>query len=457
MTGTHITLVTAYGSPVLDFTYHDRHWPGRADGKGSTLEVINTAGDYTSTRQLASQQRVRRLAGLGGQRTAADGVVDQRGAQPQRSAAVQDAIELYNPTGDAIDIGGWYLSDSSDNYDKFRIPAGTHHPGRRHTWSSTSDDFNPDPLNPGRTTSRSTAPMATTCGCCRPTPRQADCFRRPRRVRAARSGESFGRWPNGSGEPVSDAHADAGPGPRPKQRPAVGPLVISEVQLPAPSSRRRPTTWSSSRSTTPRRTAVDLTNWRLAGGIDFDFPAGTLLGLARGAGGRALRPQRRGHSWRPSAATTASAPAVQIVGGYTRHAERHRRARSQLERPDMPPPDEPTFIPHVLEDEVDYAGDLVPATTGGGQSLNRLGSRLWGNDAEQLDGRGRPAPAPCTMAAQVVGPARLLQQLGLRRQRRRRPTPRTTRPSPRTRRPCCPARRPPSPTTPATAAASTAS
>ena len=36
-----------------------------------------------------------------------------------------DAIELYNPTAAPINLGGWYLSDDSDNYQKFRIPNGT--------------------------------------------------------------------------------------------------------------------------------------------------------------------------------------------------------------------------------------------------------------------------------------------------------------------------------------------
>ena len=36
-----------------------------------------------------------------------------------------DWIELYNTTSNPINLGGWYLSDSSVNPAKFRIPAGT--------------------------------------------------------------------------------------------------------------------------------------------------------------------------------------------------------------------------------------------------------------------------------------------------------------------------------------------
>ncbi len=36
-----------------------------------------------------------------------------------------DWIELFNPTGGAVDLSGWYLSDSSASLQKFAIPAGT--------------------------------------------------------------------------------------------------------------------------------------------------------------------------------------------------------------------------------------------------------------------------------------------------------------------------------------------
>ena len=36
-----------------------------------------------------------------------------------------DTIELYNPTGAPIDIGGWYLSDEGGDLLQFEIPAGT--------------------------------------------------------------------------------------------------------------------------------------------------------------------------------------------------------------------------------------------------------------------------------------------------------------------------------------------
>ena len=36
-----------------------------------------------------------------------------------------DTIELYNPTTNAVNIGGWFISNSEDNLKKFRVPDNT--------------------------------------------------------------------------------------------------------------------------------------------------------------------------------------------------------------------------------------------------------------------------------------------------------------------------------------------
>lgn len=38
---------------------------------------------------------------------------------------LEDALELYNPTENSVNIGGWSISNSPDNPYKFRVPAGT--------------------------------------------------------------------------------------------------------------------------------------------------------------------------------------------------------------------------------------------------------------------------------------------------------------------------------------------
>jgi len=41
------------------------------------------------------------------------------------TAPFEDAIELLNPTGASVNVGGWWLSDDKSNLQKFQIPGGT--------------------------------------------------------------------------------------------------------------------------------------------------------------------------------------------------------------------------------------------------------------------------------------------------------------------------------------------
>ena len=52
--GEHLQFVAFNGTAIFDFTYNDSgRWPGRADGRGSSLEFVGVDSDYTDARQLA--------------------------------------------------------------------------------------------------------------------------------------------------------------------------------------------------------------------------------------------------------------------------------------------------------------------------------------------------------------------------------------------------------------------
>ena len=38
---------------------------------------------------------------------------------------LKDAVELFNPTSQSVDISGWFLSNTGKSLKKFRIPNGT--------------------------------------------------------------------------------------------------------------------------------------------------------------------------------------------------------------------------------------------------------------------------------------------------------------------------------------------
>lgn len=50
-------------------------------------------------------------------------------AFPDNYMKHEDWLELYNTTADAVDIGGWYLSDDKEEPQKWSLPAGTTIPG----------------------------------------------------------------------------------------------------------------------------------------------------------------------------------------------------------------------------------------------------------------------------------------------------------------------------------------
>ena len=58
-----------------------------------------------------------------------------------------DAIELHNVTSARIDVSGWYLSDSANDFRQFRIPDATVIPADGYL-SFDEYDFNPGRWEP---------------------------------------------------------------------------------------------------------------------------------------------------------------------------------------------------------------------------------------------------------------------------------------------------------------------
>jgi hypothetical protein len=112
------------GTLIHEFTYDDSgDWPGRADGKGSTLEVLDTSGDYNDSENWRSSGEFNGSPGAEGQGLDNRVVINE--LLTHTDPPQTDAIELFNTTNAPIDVGGWYLSDNNNQYNKFRIPDGT--------------------------------------------------------------------------------------------------------------------------------------------------------------------------------------------------------------------------------------------------------------------------------------------------------------------------------------------
>ena len=172
--------------------------------------------------------------------------------------------------------------------------------------------------------------------------------------------------------------------------PRVGPLIISEINH----SPADPTINAILLDPTisvddlefveihnPTVQSVDLTNWRLRGGIGFEFDNGVLLSPGETIVVLPFNPGRDDNQAKVNAFRSQyGIPAnTRLLGGYSGNL-RDGGERVELQRPDEPPVEEPDFIPRLSEDFVIYDA-LAPWPNDAGQSINRLSNSSYGNAA----------------------------------------------------------------------------
>jgi hypothetical protein len=258
--GELLTLVDFDGKMIQQFRYDDGGaWPRRADGGGSSLEVLDVTGDLNQPWNFAASVAFGGSPGRAAEPSLPGPVINE--LLTHTDLPQIDAVELYNPTNQTWNLGGWYLSDSGANLLRFAIPAGTIlPPGGYLVWDETQLGFG------FRGQSSDDAWLIA-----------ADADGRPTRFvdhvefAAAQNGVSYGRWPNGSGVMFPQAALSLGAA---NAGPRQGEIVISEVHY-APANDRSEDAfielWNHSGS------AIDLTGWRTRGTFDFDFADGTII------------------------------------------------------------------------------------------------------------------------------------------------------------------------------------
>ena len=392
--GEQLALSDVAGNMILDFEYNDADpWPQRADGAGASLELINPMA--TPVDELSKAYRWRGSVAWGGSPggfgTGPVGVViNEILANTNGLGITSDSIELFNPTQRPIDMSGWYLSDSNDDFLKYRIPDGTLL-GAGDYIVFDERDFNP---TPGQPDSRSFALSGT---------RGDDVwlvipdgaggaaqFVDDVHFAASLEGESLGRVPNGSGRLAALHQVTLGAA---NAAPRVGPVIIGELNYHpgSPSAEAMAEDPDLTRGDlefieihNPTDAPVDLTDWRIEGGVEFAFAPGTVLPAGNSLVLVNFEPDSQANASRLRAFRLHYGldPDVRIFGGYSGQLSNGGEV-VRLMRADAPPADEPTLIPRVLEDEVLY-NDLPPWPTdadGSGKSLQRQSATAFGNAA----------------------------------------------------------------------------
>ena len=378
--GEELTLVDSGANEIQSVDYGDDDpFSSLADGNGFSLvlnDPVNTPveelGKYYSWR--ASSE----LGGTPGEASASPTGVVINEILANTDAGQSDAIELFNPTNQAIDVGLFFLSDSVESPFKFRIPAGTVIPVGGYVVYDESD-FNPTPGNPGVNDFAFSSGgddvllsrAVVVAGSVSPFVEDFISFG------ATFSGDSLGRTPDGTGRLTRLASNSFGSVNGDAQ---VGPLVISEINYhpedPSAAALAIDPLLTDNdleyiEIANPTSSSIDLTDWRIRGEADFDFAAGTSL-----AAGAAIVVV----SFDPSLAINANklaafqahyslASSVTIVGGLNDSLS-NSTGRISLQQPDAP--DLLGAIPHVVVDELVY-DDLSPWANadGNGQVLER--------------------------------------------------------------------------------------
>ena len=124
--GEQLVMVTSTAAVNQDFEYNDGdRWPERADGVGSSLEVVDTAGNFSDEDNYQASNEYLGTPGAAGTGPGIvyDVIINE--ILSNSGASSPDRIELFNSTGSAVDLSKWYLSDSDTDLFKYQIPDGT--------------------------------------------------------------------------------------------------------------------------------------------------------------------------------------------------------------------------------------------------------------------------------------------------------------------------------------------
>ena len=368
--GETLGLVDSLGLEVASVTYNDSGlWSVAADGDGASL-VLDS--DSTSSLLSGKHYSWRASVEYGGTPGAASaspsGVVINEIVSHSDLPDV-DSIELFNATGSAINIGGWYLSDSGSDPFQYQIPASTVlSAGGYLVFDENDFNFALSSLGEEVYLTRSVNGLPA--------------FEDAVEFGATFNGDSVGRLPNGSGRL---AHIDSPTLGQANQTHGVADLIISEVHYnPLPPTGNPVGVGDNdiefvevfNRS----NQAIDLSDWRLRGDVDFDFPQVTLQ-PGQSIPVLAFDPSVSSAQLDAFRAQYGISTNVPLLGGFSGDLG-NSFGRVSLQQADAPPASDPTITPWVTVDEVVY-DDLAPFADAdnNGLSLNRISSTSLGSAA----------------------------------------------------------------------------
>ena len=374
--GEEIVLRDPDGNIVLRFEYDNAGgWPGRSDGGGSSLIVIDT--DYSDEDNWIASPEFGGSPGTSG--STSDYSVSITEVLSHTDLPSLDTIEIRNDSDQPIDISGWYLSDSDTNWKKYEIPVDSVIPSQGYITFDESD-FNPNGLwNPNAGEPADWEFAISSSGdqvyLIESENGNPLYFAAERDFGAARNGVSFGQYLNSEEEEYFTAQSAVTIGSE-NSAPLVGPLVITEIMyqnIPGEMSWIEIQNISSSRVDLFDNANTDQV-WKV-NGIAFDFPPNQSISQS----GVALIVSGDPVLFR---AQNSVPPEVPIYGPF----EGSIQADGENLRLEMPEPDEPE-PKFITIDAVRYSTtDPWPSVAEGlGHSIERVFVNEFGNEPKNWE------------------------------------------------------------------------
>jgi hypothetical protein len=290
-----------------------------------------------------------------------------------------DWIELHNRTNADLNIGGWFLSDSALDYQKYRIPPGTVIPARGFVVFREDVHFGPASVDPNKISAFGLSDTGEKVYLSSAVNDQLTDYRTQEDFGATSEGETLGTYyKNSSNSYNFVAMATPTPGGA-NSYPRVGPIVISEIMYNPAGSGTGDAEYiellNISKSAVTLYDPDKNAGWRLSDGVEFQFsttepviiPAGKRIVLTKNATlftqvfGALVPPQTQVLEW--------------SLGGLANSGE-----TLQLDKPG--PFDAANVLQFVRHDRVNFDDDAPwpKAPDGGGTSLTRVFERHYGND-----------------------------------------------------------------------------
>ncbi|HOB31815.1 MAG TPA: lamin tail domain-containing protein, partial [Verrucomicrobiota bacterium] len=368
--GGTIQLINELGGILLEVEYDEKHpWPAAANGAGHSLVLSRPSYGENDPRAWSASDVI------GG----SPGAFEHAGSEPARGVVIneflanpvssqQDFIELFNTRLEPVNLSGAWLTDSAGEL-KFRIPDGTVIPARGWlSWTQSQLGFGLAAegeqiflVNSNRTRVLDAVVFDA----------QAD-------------GVSTGRSPDGA--PGFQELAAITPGGA-NSAPLIRSVVINEIMY-------HPISGLDDDEYVELHNhgigAVDISGWRIQGGIDFIFPEGTLLA----PGGYVVAAKN-------AANLIAKYPQLNATNTFGNYSGTLRNSgeRIQLAMPDLSVSGGITNVYYIVVDEVTYfdGGRWGKWSDGGGSSLELIDPRADNREPMNWADSDESGKAPWTL------------------------------------------------------------